>query len=156
MPFLIHALIKDLNISLNEFDAASIGSGVMPLLILLVEHSLLMVMKYSVRIHLKSLMQNAVILQVIRCSRYDNGGRMHVILNCERLEEVDCFKYLGSQVGADGGCERDVVHTINEGYRAWGALKSVLINGGVGIDTKKCLYEGVIVPTALYRERHGV
>ena len=45
-----------------------------------------------------------------------NVGRMHVILNGEPLEEVDCFKYLGSQVAADGGCERDVVHRINEGY----------------------------------------
>ena len=35
---------------------------------------------------------------VMRCSRYGNGGRMHVILNGEPLEEVDCFKYLGSQV----------------------------------------------------------
>ena len=32
-----------------------------------------------------------------------------------------------------------------EGYRAWGALKSVLSNRGLGIKTKKCLYEGVIV-----------
>ena len=35
---------------------------------------------------------------------------MHVILNIELLEEVDCFKYLGLQVAADGG---------REGYRAW-------------------------------------
>ena len=76
---------------------------------------------------------------------------MHVILNGEPLEEVDCFKYLGSQVAADGGCERDVVHRMNEGYRAWGALKSVLSNRGLGIKAKKCLYEDVIVPTALYR-----
>ena len=75
---------------------------------------------------------------------------MHVILNGEPLEEVDCFKYPGSQVAADGGCERDVVHTMNEGYRAWGALKSVLSNRGLAIKAKKYLYEGVIVPTALY------
>ena len=31
-----------------------------------------------------------------------------------------------------------------------GALKSVLSNRGMGIKAKKCLYEGVIVPTALY------
>ena len=37
---------------------------------------------------------------------------MHVILNGVPLEEVDCFKYLGSQVAAGGGCERDVVHII--------------------------------------------
>ena len=30
-------------------------------------------------------------------------------------------------------------------------LKSVLSNRGLGIKAKKCLYEGVIVPTALYR-----
>ena len=29
-------------------------------------------------------------------------------------------------------------------------LKSVLINRGVGIKGRKCLYEGVIVPTVLY------
>ena len=62
---------------------------------------------------------------------------------------MDRFKYLGSQVAADGGCERDVVHRMNEEYRAWGALKSVLSNRGLGIKAKKCLYE-VIVPTALY------
>ena len=29
-------------------------------------------------------------------------------------------------------------------------LKSVLSNRGLGIKAKKCLYEGVIVPAALY------
>ena len=51
---------------------------------------------------------------------------------------------------ADGGYERDVVHKMNEGYIAWGALKCVLSNRGLGIKAKKCLYEGVVVPTALY------
>ena len=44
--------------------------------------------------------------KVVRCSRYGNGDRMHVILNGEPLEEVDGFKYLGSQMAADGGCEK--------------------------------------------------
>ena len=55
----------------------------------------------------------------------DAGGMVmgvECILNCEPLEEVNCFKFLGSQVAADGGCERDV-HRTNEGYRAWRALK---------------------------------
>ena len=41
----------------------------------------------------------------MRCSRYCNGDRMHVILNGEPLEELDCCKCLGWQVAADGGCE---------------------------------------------------
>ena len=60
---------------------------------------------------------------------------MHVILNGDPLEEVDYFKYLWSQMAAVGGCERDVVHRVypsmNEGYKAGGALKSVLSNSGL-------------------------
>ena len=52
--------------------------------------------------------------KVMRCSMYGNWDRMHVILNGGPLEEVDCFKYLGSQVAADGGCEKYVVHRMNE------------------------------------------
>ena len=37
-------------------------------------------------------------------------------LNGEPLEEVDCFKHLGLQEVADGGCEKEVVHRINKGY----------------------------------------
>ena len=70
---------------------------------------------------------------------------------------MECFKYLGSQVAADGGCERHVVHRMNEGYRAWRVLKSVLINRGLQIQAKQSLYVGVIVPRALYRaEAWGV
>ena len=39
---------------------------------------------------------------------------------------------------------------MNEWYRAWGQLKSVLSNRGLGIKAKKCPYAGVIVPTPLY------
>ena len=65
---------------------------------------------------------------------------MHVVLNGEPLEEVDCFKYLGSQMAADGGCERYVLHRMNEGYRAWGTLKSVLSNRSRRTKAKTCLY----------------
>ena len=60
-----------------------------------------------------------------------------MILNGEPLEEVDCFKYLGLQVAADGGCERDEVHRMNEGQKSWGALKSMLSNRGLGKKAKR-------------------
>ena len=77
--------------------------------------------------------------KVMRCSIYGNGGRKWIVLST-----------WGSVVAADAGCERDVVHRTNEGYRTWGAMKSVLSNRRLGIKAKKCLYEGVIAPTALY------
>ena len=74
--------------------------------------------------------------KVIRGWRYGNGSRMHVRLNCEPLEQVGYFKYLGSQVAADGCCERDVVHRMNEEYRAWGALEN-MNSRGLGINVKE-------------------
>ena len=62
--------------------------------------------------------------KVMTCWRYGNGGGMSVIQPTgEPLEEEDCFKYMGSYESADGGCERDVVHRMNGGYRAWAAPK---------------------------------
>ena len=43
-------------------------------------------------------------------------------------------------MAVDGGCGRDVVHRMNEEYRAWGAVKNVLNNRGLGINAQKCLY----------------
>ena len=60
---------------------------------------------------------------------------MHVILDGEPLEEVDCFN-LELQEAADGGCERDLVHIMNERNRAWCALKRVLSNRGLGIKAR--------------------
>ena len=61
----------------------------------------------------RKLKVNAGKSKVKRCSRYGNLGQTHVIINGEPLEEVDCFKYLGSQASAHGECERDVVHRMN-------------------------------------------
>ena len=67
----------------------------------------------------------------MNCSRYVNPVRVCWRLKGDPLEKVDCLcKYMGSQVVAEGGCEWDVVHRMNEGYETWGALKSVLSNVG--------------------------
>ena len=58
----------------------------------------------------RKLKVNVAKSKVMRCSRYGNGDRMHVVLNGELLEEVYCFKHLGLQVAANGRCEMDVVH----------------------------------------------
>ena len=74
---------------------------------------------------------------------------MHVILNREPLEEVDCFKYLVSQVELMKDVKKLCGSQMNQGYRAPCARKSVLSNRGLEIMVKKYLYEEVIVPTAL-------
>ena len=46
--------------------------------------------------------------KISRCSRSVNVGQMHVGLSGEPLEEEDFFRFLRSQVAANGGCEMDV------------------------------------------------
>ena len=50
----------------------------------------------------------------------------------------------------DGGCEGNVVHIINEGYKVWGALIRLVSNRGLGINVNKYLFEGVIEPKTLF------
>ena len=48
----------------------------------------------------KKLRVNVGKSKVMRCSRYGNGDRMHVILHSEPLEEVDCFNLPGVASGS--------------------------------------------------------
>ena len=48
--------------------------------------------KFGIVCKIRKLRVNVDKNEVMRCLRYGNGGRMHVRLNVESLEEVDCFK----------------------------------------------------------------
>ena len=50
----------------------------------------------------------------MRCIWYVNACRIDVRLNSKPLEEVDRFKYLGSQLAMDEGCQRKVVQKMTE------------------------------------------
>ncbi len=58
--------------------------------------------------------------KVIRCTRLVDGRRMNVT-----LEEVECFKYLGSHVAVDGGIEGEVKFRMNEVGKVCGGMKRV-------------------------------
>ncbi len=46
--------------------------------------------------------------KLMKYTRMVNGRGMNVALNGDLLEEVQCFKYLGSHVAVDGEMEREV------------------------------------------------
>ncbi len=88
--------------------------------------------------------------KVIRCVRDADGGRMNVRLNGELLEEVESFKYLGSHVAVNGRVDVEVGNRMKEASKCMGGMKSVLSNRALGINIKRRLYKGIVVPTALY------
>ena len=48
-------------------------------------------------------------------SKYESND--NVVLKGQVLEEVNMFKYLGSNLSANGSCENEVVHRLNEGAK---------------------------------------
>ncbi len=62
----------------------------------------------------------------MKCTRLVDGLGMNVALNGEVLEEVECFKYLGSHVALNGGIEGGVKFRMNEiGKVCVGGMKRV-------------------------------
>ena len=53
-----------------------------------------LVSEFGIICERRKLRMNVAKSKVMRCSKYENGGRMHVILNGKPLEKVDCLKYL--------------------------------------------------------------
>ena len=73
-------------------------------------------------------------------------------LNVELLDEVGHFKYLGIgvQIGGEGGVEVDISFRVGEARRAARTVRKLWMNGGLGVETKMMLCEGIVVPTALF------
>ena len=53
-------------------------------------------------------------INFLMCSRYVNASLVDVRLNCKQLGEMDCYKYVVSQVITNGGCDMYVSHRMNE------------------------------------------
>ena len=66
------------------------------------------------------------------------------------MEEVECFKYLGSNISANVKIEVEVKSRVNEVAKVQGGLKEMFKCKTLRMDAKRKLYEGIAVPTALY------
>merc|ERR1711895_362877 len=75
---------------------------------------------------------------------------LNIMLNGERMEVVNSFKYLGSCFSSDGGVKEDVSMRVGGGMRAFGAMKRVWSGRSVNVRVKRELYERVVVSTIMY------
>ena len=67
------------------------------------------------------------------------------------MEEIDTFRYLGVDFASNGIMGAELSHRSMEVRKCAGVLKSVLKNRNVLMETKRGMYEGIVVPTALYQ-----
>ncbi len=88
--------------------------------------------------------------KVMKCTRLVDGRKMNVALNGEVLEGVERFKYLESHVEVNGRIEAEVKFRMNKVGKVCGGMKRVSKCKSLGMSAKRRLYEGAVVPTALY------
>ena len=61
---------------------------------------------------------------------------VNVFLEGRALEQVCLFRYLGSLVYEDGKCDREIRSRIAMGKAAFGQIRTILTNLGIGIETR--------------------
>ena len=88
--------------------------------------------------------------KVLRCSKEGEIGNMDVRLNGENLEEVQCFRYLGVDVTADGLMETEILHRTGEGAKMLGAMRGMWRNRTVSRQAKVGMFQGIVAPAVLY------
>ena len=75
---------------------------------------------------------------------------LNIMLNGERMEVVNSFKYLGSCFSSDGGVKEDVSMRVGEGMKTFGAMKRMWKSRSLNVEVKRELYERIVVPTVMY------
>ena len=73
-----------------------------------------------------------------------------IFLLGERLPVVDSFKYLGSTLQAEGGCEKDVTSRIQSGWNRWREMSGVICDKKVLEALKNKIYKTAIRPAMTY------
>ena len=73
-----------------------------------------------------------------------------IFLLGERLPVVDSFKYLGSTLQAEGGCEKDVTSRTQSGWNRWREMSGVICDKKVPEALKNKIYKTAIRPAMTY------
>jgi hypothetical protein len=62
----------------------------------------------------RKLSVNVAKSKVMRVTRREKIGDIDITLNGIRMEEVDCFRYLGVDIDIDGGMRSEMKHKVTE------------------------------------------
>ena len=96
-----------------------------------------------------SMEMNVKKTKVLVISR-DQNIRVNLKLNGQVIEQVKCFKYLGSIITDDGKSQREVSTRIAEAKQAFNRMKTVLTNLKVTMRTRLRVLRSYIEPLFLY------
>ena len=78
------------------------------------------------------------------------GNEEKVMFDGSPLPKVQKFKYLGSVVSRDGGCEEDVRYKVGQGWGAWKSVSGVLCDRRMPAKLKGKVYKVMVRTKMLY------
>jgi len=80
----------------------------------------------------------------------DWTSAMGIKVGQEELEECDEFCYLGSTIGNDGGCDREITIRLGKANGAFGRLGRIWASRNISTQVKVRLYESLVLAVLLY------
>jgi hypothetical protein len=84
--------------------------------------------------------------KVTRVTRRENADNLNITVNVVRIEEVECFRYLGMDIDRDGMIKSEVKHRASEGEKVSVVLKKMWKEDRLSRDAKRGMCEGIIAP----------
>ena len=88
--------------------------------------------------------------KVMKISGSADESEMNVILDDKRMEEVQKYRYLGTDVANDGRMHEEISHRITEARKAAGALGSLWKRRNICREAKVGMFEGIVEPSLMY------
>jgi hypothetical protein len=98
----------------------------------------------------RKLSVNVAKSKVMMVTRMTNVGDIDVTLHGIRMEEVDCFRYLGVDIDRDGSMKSEMKQRVTEGEKFSGVLRKMWKGERLSSNAKRSIYKGIVVPTLLY------
>ena len=72
-------------------------------------------------------------------------------IDCETVETVTDFIFLGSKITEDGDCNHKIKIHLVPGRKVMTNLGSILKSSGITLPSKVCLVKATIFPVVMYR-----
>ena len=85
----------------------------------------------------------------VMCIARKTGGKVRIIIDGQKVEQVSQFRYLGSLISEDGYCEKDIRARIGMGKSAFLA-KKILLTSNIGMELKKRIVKSTVWSVMLY------
>ena len=80
----------------------------------------------------------------------EGGHKANIKVEVEKMKQVECYRYLGTDIHESGRMEEEIAHKVREGEKVGGALRAVWRGKNMSVKAMRGMYEAIVVPTVTY------